>query len=413
LMGNCKKENPLNLWLPLRSLLRNRRRSALSITIIALGTAISFFFLGYIQESRSLIQQTTVNEFGNLQIAASDLWEDTADGYTYLLSSDQVDAAEEVLSADPSVVSSTAQLQFPGLVAAGDQSRVVRVTSLVPGNKALGYGDHVVAGRDLTKEDTAAVLVGRALADRLGLTPGSVITLTLTTVAGAYNATPLRVVGIFRFTSEQVELQTLFIPLSYAQLVLSTPGVDRLIVKLDNIAATNSTRDRLQIALDNRALGLKVKTWDELSPFYRQLSGLFNVLFGFIALATTVLVFFIILQVLTLAFLERTREIGTIRALGTTRGGVFRLLLAESAWLAVLGSLAGVAAGIVIALAFNEVGIEWTPPGTLDPVILTVRISLETAIGPLAVGLAATLLSSLFPAVQMSRLQVVDALRVQ
>jgi putative ABC transport system permease protein len=407
------KENPLNLWLPLRSLLRNRRRSALSVTIIALGTAVSFFFLGYIQESRALIQETTVQEFGNVQIASSDLWDDTSEGYDYLLSTGQVEAVEGILSAEPSVVGSTPQLQFPGLVAAGDQSQVVRVTALVPGNDTLSYGDHVVAGRDLTGEDTAAVLVGRALADRLDLAPGSVITLTLTTVTGAYNATPLRVAGIFRFTSEQFELQTLFVPLPYAQLVFSTMGVDRLIVSLDDIAATNPVRDRLQDAFDAGGLGLEVKTWDELSPFYRELSGLFNILFGFVALATAVLVFFIILQVLTLAFLERTREVGTIRALGTTRGGVFRLLLSESAWLAVLGSLAGVAVGVCFAVAFNAIGIEWTPPGTLDPVMLTVRVTPTTAIGPFSVGLIATLLSAVFPAVQMSRLQVVDALRME
>jgi putative ABC transport system permease protein len=388
----------LNPWLPLRSLLRNRRRSGLSITIIALGTAISVFVLGYVQESRALIQEATVQEFGNLQIASPGLWDDTADGYDYLLPPSEVEAVQAILSTNSNVVGSTPQLQFPGLIASGDQSQVVRVTSLVPGNEILAYGDRVIAGRDLTDADTAAVLVGRTLADRLGLSPGSVITLTLTTVGGAYNATPLRVVGIFRFTSEQFELQTLFVPLSYAQLVLNTDGVDRLIVSLGAIAATYPVRDRLQAEIDADGLALEVKTWDELSPFYRQLSGLFNILFGFIVLATAILVFFIILQVLTLAFLERTREIGTIRALGTTRGGVFRLLLSESAWLAVLGSLAGLAVGVVLAAAFNAVGIEWTPPGTVDPV---------------TVGLIATLLSALFPAVQMSRLQVVDALRVE
>jgi putative ABC transport system permease protein len=403
----------LNLWLPLRSLLRNRRRSALSITIIALGTAISVFVLGYVQESRALIQGATVQEFGNLQIASPGLWNDTADGYDYLLSPSEVGAVQGILATDSNVVGSTPQLQFPGLIAFGDQSQVVRVTSLVPGNEILAYGDHVIAGRDLTDADSAAVLVGRTLADRLGLSPGSVITLTLTTVGGAYNATPLRVVGTFRFTSEQFELQTLFVPLSYAQLVLNTDGVDRLIVSLGAIAATNPVRDRLQAEIDADGLALEVKTWDELSPFYRQLSGLFNVLFGFIVLATAILVFFIILQVLTLAFLERTREIGTIRALGTTRGGVFRLLLSESAWLAVLGSLVGLAVGVVLAAAFNAIGIEWTPPGTVDPVALAVRITPAAVFGPFTVGLIATLLSALFPAVQMSRLQVVDALRVE
>jgi len=402
----------VNLWLPLRSLLRNRRRTALSIAIIALGTAISLFVLGFVQESRFLIQQTTVQEFGNLQIGSPDLWNDASDGYDYLLTPQQVESIEQVVSSDPDVSGITSQLQFPGLVAVGEQSEVVRVTSLVPENGTLGYGDHVVDGRDLTREDAAAVLVGRALADRLNLSPGTVITLTTTTVDGAYNATPLRVVGLFRFTSEQTELRTLFMPLRYAQLLLNTQGIDRIILTLDQIAATDPVRKRIQTDLDQRGLGVQARTWYELSPFYEQLSSLFNALFGFMILATTVLVFFIILQVLTLAFLERTREIGTIRALGTTRSGVFRLLLLESAWLATLGASAGIALGVAIAATFNAIGIEWTPPGTIDPVKLAVQISGATVLIPLAIGLVATLLSAVFPATQMSRIQVVEALRV-
>ncbi len=401
------------LWLPLRSLLRNRRRSVLSIAIVALGTAISLFVLGFVQESRALIQQTTVQEFGNLQIASPDLWDNATNGYDYLLTPQQVESIEQHVSTDPSLSGTTLQLQFPGLVAVGDQSEVVQVTSLVPGNETLGYGDHVVDGRDLTEEDTAAVLVGRALADRLGLVPGAVITLTVTTVDGAYNATPLRVVGLFRFTSEQTELRTLFVPLRYAQLVLNTQGVDRIILTLDQVSSTDAARNRMQTALDARELRVQIRTWYELSPFYEQLSSLFNVLFGFMILATTVLVFFIILQVLTLAFLERTREIGTIRALGTTRGGIFRLLLLESAWLAAIGAAVGVAVGISISAAFNAIGIEWTPPGTIDPVVLTVRIVGATVLIPLAIGVVATLLSAVFPAIQMSRIQVVEALRVE
>jgi len=391
---------------------RNRRRTALSITIIALGTAVSSFIFGFVQESRSLIQATTIQQFGNLQIASPEVWSDTADGYEGLLSPNELEAVRGVLSSDPRVASSTPQLQFPGLVASGDQSQVVRVTSLVPGNPTLGYGDQIVAGRDLSDDDAAEALVGRTLAERLNLQVGSVITLTVTTVAGAYNATPLRIAGIFRFASEDVELRTLAMPLYYAQLLLNTEGVDRVIVTLDRIASTEPARDRLQAALDAAGIAAGVKTWDELSPFYRQLSGLFDILFGFIALATAVLVFFIILQVLTLAFLERTREIGTIRALGTTRGEVLRLLLSEGAWLAVLGSSVGVAAGVALSLGFNAAGIAWTPPGTVDPAILTVRIGLATAAVPFVVGTIATLLSAVLPAIQMSRLRVADALRV-
>lgn len=403
----------MSVLLPLRSLLRNRRRSLLSLAIVGLGSAIAVFVLGYVQESRALIRQTSVDEYGNLQIAAPSLWDGDAEGYEYLIPPQTLVRIEDRLAADPRVVASTAQLQFPGLLAAGDQTQVVRVTGIVPGNPALPGPQEVSVGRGLDPGDNAAVLMGQALADRLGVSAGSVVTLTLTTVDGAYNASPLEIVGVFRFASEQVELQTLFLPLRYAQALLNTAGVDRVVLTLDRVSATWATRARLQATLDADALLLEARTWDELSPFYQQLSNLFDILFGFIALATAVLVFFIILQVLTLSFLERTREVGTVRALGVTRGGVFSMLLAEGGWLAVIGSAAGVGVGVLLSLVFNAVGIEWTPPGTVEPVTLAVSIGLSTALAPFLLGAAAAFLSAVLPASRMSRLTVVDALRVE
>jgi putative ABC transport system permease protein len=204
-----------------------------------------------------------------------------------------------------------------------------------------------------------------------------------------------------------------FVPLSFGQRLLNTDGVDRIVVALDSIASTNPTRDRLKAELAGAGLALEPRTWDELSPFYKQLAAYFDALFGFLTLAISILVFFIILQVLTLAFLERTREIGTLRALGTTQGEVFRQFFAESAWLAAFGSLAGVVVGVLLAWGFNIAGIEWLPPGTIDPVLLASRIELKTALVPFAVSAFATLLSALYPSTQASRLRVVDALRVE
>ncbi len=400
-------------WIPLRSLVRNRRRTALSIAIIALGTAISFFVYGFLEDSRLQIQASTVSEYGNLQIASPDLWNDTADGYEYLIAPDVLREVRALLESHDGLTGITEQLQFPGLVAAGDETQVVRVTAQVPENETLTSDAFVVEGRSLRSTDVAAVLMGRSLAEQLGVRAGDVVTLTLTTVDGAYNATPLQVVGIYRFTSEQVERRTLFMPLTLAQIVLSTSGVDRLVVSLSSIAATDREADAIQQQFDEAGLQLEARTWYELSPIYRQLSGYFDILFGFLTLAVFILVFFIILQVLTLAFLERTREIGTIRALGTTQGEVFRQLITESAWLAVFGSLTGIAIGGVFGIVFNAVGIAWQPPGTVEASALSVQINGMTMLPPFLVGVAATLLSAVFPSIQTSRLRVVDALRVE
>ena len=400
------------LRLPLRSLLRNRRRTTLSIAIIALGTAISFFVGGFFADATRSIQETTVQEFGTLQIAAKSLWEDSTEGYEYLLSRQDLASVEAILDQEDTAVGRSPQLSFSGLVAAGNATRVVRATALVPGNRTLDVNDLVVKGRGLEPTDTAAVLVGRSFAEQLQLRPGDVITLTVTTVDGAFNASPLEIAGIYRFTSGQVESQQIYLPLQFGQRLLNTDGVGRLVVMLDDLDATQPARARIQNALDEASLSLEVKTWDELSPFYEQLTGFFNALFGVVTLAVSVLVFFIILQVLTMSFLERTREVGTIRALGTKRGEVFRLFFAESVWLALLGSSTGVAFGLVLGLAFNAVGIEWLPPGTVEPVALGIRLTIETAWLPFVVSVVATMLSAIFPSVQSARLRVVDALRV-
>jgi putative ABC transport system permease protein len=402
------------MWLqvPLRSLLRNRRRTALSIAIIALGTAISLFVLGFFADATRSIQESTVQEFGTLQIAARSLWDDTAEGYEYLLSQDDLAQVEEALASEETVVSRSTQLSFPGLVASGKGTKVVFATALVPGNETLDFNDLVVEGRGLEPTDAAAVLVGRSFAEQLQIKTGDVITLTVTTVGGAFNASPLEVAGIYQFTSSQVESQQIFLPLEFGQLLLNTNGVDRLVVMLNDLDSTEPGRARIQADLDLLPLNLEAKTWDKLSPFYEELTGYFNALFGVVTLAVSVLVFFIILQVLTMSFLERTREIGTIRALGTKRGEVFRLFFTESAWLALLGSGTGIVFGVVLGLAFNTVGIEWQPPGTVEPVVLGIRLAAQTAWLPFVVSVVATLLSAIFPAVQSARLQVADALRV-
>ncbi len=399
-------------WIPLRSLWRNRRRTLLSVAVIGLGTAISFFVLGFVESSRAQIQLSTVQEYGNLQIASPALWNDSADGYEYLIAPSTVDAIETLLAADPAFSTSTAQLQFPGLLASGERTQVVRVTGIVPENGIIDFSDLVVDGRALLPTDTAGLLVGRSLARRLNLSVGAPIVLTLTTVDGAYNASPFQVVGVYQFTSEQVELQSLFAPLDFAQRLLNTTGIDRIVVQLSSIETTNAARTRIQNALTAAGLPYEVRTWDELSPFYRQLSGYFDALFGFLSLAVFILVFFILLQVLTLAFLERTREIGTLRALGTTRNEVFRLFFTESIWLALLGSLSGIAVGVLLGVAFNSAGIEWRPPGTVEAVTLTIRMSVMVALIPFVVSVVATMVSSVFPAVQASRLQIANALRV-
>jgi len=399
------------LWMPLRNLARNLRRTLLSLAIIALGTAMSYAVRGYVDDALFNIRNGVVEQTGNLQIASPLLWEGERENFAYLLPPETVRAVHAVLDGHPEVRSYTEQLGFSGLGLAGRKSKVLRVTALEPGNGTLDYNDLVAEGAGLQPGDRGRMLVGRSLAEELNVSPGASLRVNLTTVDGAINLGTFTVAGIYELNDAQAEGQLAFIPLNFGQLLLNTPGLDKVIVRLDRLEDTDRLAEALQAELDAAGFDLEVKTWVELSEFYRQISGFFNALFAFLTLAISVLVFFIVLQVLTMSFLERTREVGTIRALGTRGRQVFWMFLAEGAYLGLLGGVAGLSLGWLGGQGFNVLAIGWTPPGALDPVPVRLALGWGNAWLPLAVSALATLASAVYPSAHSARLRIVEALR--
>jgi putative ABC transport system permease protein len=116
---------------------------------------------------------------------------------------------------------------------------------------------------------------------------------------------------------------------------------------------------------------------------------------------------------MSMAVVERTTEIGTLRAIGLRRSGIRNLFICEGLLLGVIGTAAGMAVALVVAWLVNHSGLTWLPPGNVDRVPLSVRVWGETAL-LLFTGIGLTLVavvSAWLPARRAARLPVVDALR--
>jgi putative ABC transport system permease protein len=116
---------------------------------------------------------------------------------------------------------------------------------------------------------------------------------------------------------------------------------------------------------------------------------------------------------MTMNVMERTNEIGTLRAMGVRRNGVRAQFVVEGFMLGAVGATLGVLLGIGMALLINHAGLVWTPPGNVNvvPFRLTMPPGLKLLIGIwLGLVLVATL-AALLPANRASHLPVVDALR--
>ncbi len=401
------------MWflIPFRNLTRNLRRTALSLAIIGLGTALSFVVLGFVYSSVDIIQENLLKRYGNFQIAREGAFNSDGDLDSLILPS-ELDSISQQLEASSEVVDSTKLLTFSGLLNDGSSSLPVNISGIEPDSDVISYDENLITGTGLDPGRKQGFLAGEALVRDTGLELGDQVTLFVRTGEGRGTG-QVELLGVFKAQSEEVGSRQIYLPFSYAQELVGIEAAGRVAVALEDRERTDSVATSFQEYLDRASGALSVKTWQELSSFYEMLTSFFTLIFGFLVLVVSLLVFFIILEVLTLSFLERSREVGTIRALGTRRGEVFRIFVVESIVLGSLGAVIGLLLGAGLALAFNLAGINWTPPGSIEPVVLTVKMSLANAWPPVLIALGATVISSFYPAYRMANTDIVGSLRVE
>jgi len=136
-------------------------------------------------------------------------------------------------------------------------------------------------------------------------------------------------------------------------------------------------------------------------------------MFGFIATLIGVIVLFTIGNTMSTAVVERTVEIGTLRAMGLRRSGLRFLFLCEGTLLGLFGAVTGVLCALIIAYLINHSGLTWTPPGYSYAYLILVRVWQDP---PLLTGsvtglIIVTVISAWWPANRASKMMIVDALR--
>jgi putative ABC transport system permease protein len=239
---------------------------------------------------------------------------------------------------------------------------------------------------------------------------GQSVNVVVSTAAGSLNTLEFRVVGIFRTYSKEFDERGARINLRDAHELLQTTGVNSIVVLLHKTSDTASEASVLRSSLGSGELD--VKTWYELSDFYSKTVELFKRQFGFLELVILLLIVLSVLNTINLNMFERRGEFGTMRALGTGDKRIFAMIVIEGVWLGIVGSVVGMAIGIVAAMALSAVGIPMPPPPNAElGYIAQIRIERTTVLAAGAIGILASALASLLPGWRISRMPIVDALR--
>jgi putative ABC transport system permease protein len=199
--------------------------------------------------------------------------------------------------------------------------------------------------------------------------------------------------------------------LSLTQSLYDTEGgADRLTVLLDDEKQTEAMHKHLQEKLQAAGFDMEIRTWQELSDFYNQVHNMFDMIFGFIFSIVLTVVVMSVANSMGMTVVERTREIGTLRAVGLRRAGVVKLFTAESLMLTLLGCLSGLFITLAVRFGINVAHISYTPPNSASPVPLLVDLDLSHGIFTLILMVAVGTLAAYLPARRASKQAIIDAL---
>ncbi|WP_284616800.1 ABC transporter permease [Aquabacterium humicola] len=388
--------------------LRNRRRSAVTVTIAALGTAAILLAGGFALYTYEGLAQSSARSTGHLVIAKPEQF--TKDEDTPLQHGlDNFAAMKAKLLVDDRVRQVLPKIEFSGLISNGDKSTVMMATGIDPDAEFAVKGPFlkVLQGQVLASGETLRVMLGEGLARSLKATPGSSLTLLASTTDGALNALDVTVAGIFATGIADVDKRLVYTDIATAQKLLVTQRVSSLGVFLDRMESTDPTQSRLRAVLP----ALQVRTWIDEASFYRSVKALYNRIFGALGLIIGVIVVFVVTNAMAMAIIERTREIGTLRALGTLPSQLVRSFALEGLLLGGAGALVGTAIALAVAVGLLVFPVQMPPPpGRNVGYPLQVAIDAPLYLGTLAAMLLLATIASALVARRTVNKPVVDAL---
>jgi len=398
-----------------RNILRHKRRSIFAMMTIMVGVSGIVMFGGFIEANYIGLRESIIRgQYGHLQIHQRG-YEEThrSDPDKYRLSPELVERTQAMLETVTHVLITSRRIEFTGLLGNEKNSRAAIIRGVDPENEALiNSALTIIDGAELDAEKPEGVVLGEGLAQGINAKVGDKLTLLSSTVNGVMNAVDVEVVGIFQSFAKEYDDSAMMMVLDNAQRLLNTQAVDTIVVLLDETPALPEAVAAVAANSKQQGLDLEWMEWYKMANFYQKVVDLYDGFFLFINLIIYVVVLFGISNTMIVTVMERTAEIGTLRAMGMRRGGIVRQFLAEGLMLALLSAALGVLAGISLTWLINSLEIMMPPPpGSSKGYPLHLQYVEEIwAATVLFVG-GIAFLATLFPALQASRKEIVEALR--
>ncbi len=398
-----------------RNLWRNRRRTGLALAAIGLSVTLVLAYDAILRAYGDWMVETITGPMvGHVQVHTPGWRTDRAMDRTL----EDVSRTVDAIRRDPAVADASARVYAPALAALGDEGFGVVVLGLDAGVESrpmrlLSGATVAPAGR--------RVLVGRALAELIGIRAGDEIAIVGQGADGSLANDLYTVAALLDTSVDLVNREAVVMDLAEAQALFAMPdAAHEIVVHARDARQVPALLGRL--AGSPRLAGAETLDWQALAPELVSLVSLVRVA-GFV---TLVLVFLAaaagVANTMLMSTFERTHELGMLLALGVSPARIVRLVLAESVALGLVGALAGAVAGLTLVAITHRTGIDYaaltgTGPSAISfaglrwSMVFYPRLDMADVLAAVAAVLVTAIAASAWPAARAARLEPADALR--
>ena len=403
------------------SFLREGRIQSLMITLgVAIGVAVIIFITALIQGLQTNLIESTLGSQAHIRLVAPDevnLIAPSADDTLQLIQEDKRpqrlrsinnwQQITDTLDQLPLLTAVSPNVSGPGFVRRGEalESVILVGTDLVRYQNIIPLNEYLISGELRVGADN--VLIGSELAKDLGVEVGSKLRLDTAQDSSSSNnlsnnfgsnisnnSAVVNIAGIFELGVRELDARYVYLDLKQAQSLLNLPGGITVIdLTVEDIFEAEEIAAQV-----GRLTSLQAESWIQTNA--QLLSGLTaqslssNMIVVFVAISVA----FGIASVLSVSVVQRTREIGILRAMGATRQQILRIFLIQGAIFGLLGSIVGSGVSYVLVWSFNTFGPDiFTIPISINLILVT--MSLATLTGVIAAAIPARRAAALDPVV--------------
>lgn len=401
------------LSIALKNVRANKKRAAITILLITLTTALLVFASAFMDGSHNQMIRSSVEIYpGYLQITNKDFRETPS--YENLIF--DLETIEASLSKIPTIDLYASRFESFVLFASEQKSVGGMLTGIEPGKEVRlsRLKSSLTKGRYLVNTDTNALYLGNELAKRLRVDLGDAISFIGNGADYSFAADTLIVTGIFQTGLFDFDASSAFINKHYFDGIMASAGLaTHIIVLPDDPKKSDLVAKSIQHDIGDKY------TAEDWSSFMSGLVEAMEVdsIFGYLTLGVIFIVIFFVIVIFTLlSIFARIREIGILRAIGTTPGQILGMLVSESMILAMISVLLGGFIGGCLAYYFQSNPIVYSgyeeqfKQYGLAVSAMPSEFAPLTILRDMLIMFLLSVLSTLYPILKVNKLKPIEAI---